>query len=66
MRVDWTPDMERALRSYRAAGVPLYECAERVGVGYATAVYKARALGLTQRMNRGRISAQQLRARQSA
>ena len=35
-------------------GLPLYLCAERIGVSYSIAVYKARELNLAQRLNRGR------------
>jgi hypothetical protein len=56
-RIIWTADMVAELRKLRARGVPLYRCAERIGVGYSTAVYKARELGIAQRLNRGRIDA---------
>ncbi len=46
--------MLQRLRDLRAAGEPLLICAEQIGVAYATAVYKARELGLAQRLNRGR------------
>jgi hypothetical protein len=52
--IDWTDDMLAALRAMRAAGNPLLICAERIGVAYPTAVYKARELGLAKRMNQGR------------
>jgi hypothetical protein len=51
----WTPEMLAALRNLRARGTPLFLCAERIGVGYSTAVYKARELGLAGRMNWGRV-----------
>jgi hypothetical protein len=54
MKVTWTPDMLQALRDLRSQGVPLYLCAERIGVGYPIAVYKAREVNLAQRLNRGR------------
>lgn len=53
-RVEWTDGMVATLRSMRAEGTPLYLCAERVGVSYPTAVYKARELRIANRMNRGR------------
>jgi hypothetical protein len=52
----WTPDMLAKLRELRERAVPLYHCAERIGVGYSTAVYKARELGIAQRLNRGRVA----------
>lgn len=57
----WDCDMIASLRTQRAAGVPLYVCAERIGVGYPEAVYKARELGLAQRMNRGRTRGEDIR-----
>lgn len=60
--VRWTDDMIAELRSRRSDGVSLYMCAERIGVGYATCVYKARELGLADRMNRGRRSGEDLMA----
>lgn len=51
-RIDWTPEMIAALRSMRGQGMSLYKCAERIGVAYPTAVYKARELGLAGRMRR--------------
>lgn len=54
MTVHWTDEMVQALRKLRAEGEPLLLCAERVGVSYVTAVYKARELGIARRMNRGR------------
>ena len=29
----WTPEMVQALRDLRSGGLPLYLCAERIGVG---------------------------------
>jgi hypothetical protein len=55
-RIVWTADMLAELRKLRARGVPLYRCAERIGVSYPTAVYKARELGIAQRRNRGRTA----------
>jgi hypothetical protein len=54
--VRWTPDMLAALARMRAERVPLYICAERIGVSYKVAVHKARELGLATRFNRGRRS----------
>jgi hypothetical protein len=53
-RINWTPGMLAALRELRAANLPLYLCAERIGVSYPTAVYKARELGIADRRKRGR------------
>jgi hypothetical protein len=53
-KVDWDPDMLATLRELRGRGVPLYQCAEAIGVGYSTAAYKARELGIAARLNRGR------------
>ena len=63
-RVIWTREMVEALKGFRAAGMSLKDCAERLGVGYPTAVYKARELGLAKPMNRGRYSGQEVVARQ--
>jgi hypothetical protein len=41
----WTDEMLGTLRAMRAAGVPLFVIAERVGVAYATANLKCRELG---------------------
>jgi hypothetical protein len=49
----WTDDMIATLRTMRAEGEALYWCAIRIGVAYPTCVYKARELGLADRMNRG-------------
>jgi hypothetical protein len=54
--IRWTPDMLAKLCELRKQAVPLYRCAEQIGVGYPTAVYKARELGIAQRFNRGRIA----------
>lgn len=53
-QVEWCTEMLTTLRAMRARGEPLYLCAEKLGIGYATTVYKARELGLAQRMNAGR------------
>jgi hypothetical protein len=60
--VTWTPEMIGALKELRALNVPLYRCAERIGVAYPTAVYKARDLGLAGRRNRGRKSGERVRS----
>ena len=60
MSVTWTPDMLAKLRELRERAVPLYRCAEQIGVAYKTAVYKARELGLAQRLNRGRVTGVQV------
>jgi hypothetical protein len=56
MTVMWTPDMLAKLRELRERAVPLYRCAEQIGVAYPTAVYKARELGIAKRLNRGRVA----------
>lgn len=43
------------LQEMRARGTRLEDCAERIGVCYASAVYKARELGIANRLNRGRM-----------
>ena len=53
-RVEWTDAMLAELHRLRGLGVPLYECAERIGVSYPVAVYKARELGIAGRLNQGR------------
>lgn len=52
--------MVSALRSMRSRRTPLFLCAERLGVCYATAVYKARELGIAQRLNRGRATGESI------
>jgi hypothetical protein len=54
-RIDWTDEMVAALRALRDRGVPLYLCAEKVGVAYPTCVHKARELGIATRLSRGQI-----------
>lgn len=55
--VQWTENMLETLRDMRERGAPLYTCAEKIGVGYSTAVFKARELGIAGRMNAGRRAA---------
>lgn len=55
MTVTWTDEMIEKLKSLRLVNAPLYICAEEVGVGYATAVHKARDLDIAQRRNHGRM-----------
>jgi hypothetical protein len=66
MTINWTAEMLAELRAMRARGVPLYRCAERVGVHYSSAVYKARELGIAQRCNRGRKPGEQVFAEELA
>jgi hypothetical protein len=47
--VIWTPEMIRALKELRAAGVKLLVCAERIGVSYTVVCKKAQELGLAGR-----------------
>lgn len=56
MTVTLTPELEEALRDMRARRVPLYWCAQELGVSYRVAVRWARELNLHQRMNSGRRS----------
>jgi hypothetical protein len=58
-RVIWDDAMLARLRSMRAERIPLLLCAEKIGVGYSTCVYKARELDLAGRMNRGRVQRQE-------
>lgn len=60
-KLEWTAPMVGALREMRANGVPLFLCAERIGISYATTVHKARELGLAGRMSRGSTPGSQLR-----
>lgn len=53
-KVTWTDAMDAALRRLRSDGVPIYECAERIGVAYPTAVHRCRELGIANRLNSGR------------
>jgi hypothetical protein len=50
--VTWTSEMIAELRTLRADGWSLYRCAERIGVAYSTAVFKARELGIAARLPR--------------
>ena len=50
--VIWTPEMIRALRELRAAGLTLYRCAEKIGVSYGIVCRKAHELGLAERKPR--------------
>lgn len=53
--ITWTDEMIAVLRDLRAKGVPIFSCAERIGVAYATCVYKCRELGIADRRNHGRV-----------
>jgi hypothetical protein len=46
--------MTACLFAMRDRGEPLLVCAERIGVGYNTALRKARSLGIANRRNYGR------------
>jgi hypothetical protein len=48
------PMLDRLVELRSKQRMPLYICAEKIGVSYASAVYKARELNLAQRMNSGR------------
>jgi hypothetical protein len=52
--IRWDDDMIALLRLRRSEGVPIYLCAEQVGVSYTPAVLKCRELGIAGRFNRGR------------
>lgn len=65
-RVQWTDEMINTLRSMRTNGEPLLLCSEKIGVSYPTAVYKARELGIADRMNRGRYTGRDLAAGKKA
>jgi hypothetical protein len=54
-RLYWTDDMLAELKRLRQLNHPLYFCAERIGVAYPTALYKARELGIADRRNYGRV-----------
>lgn len=53
-KVCWTEEMVEALIDMRAKGVPLLRCAEKIGVHYGAALWRARKLGIAHRMNSGR------------
>jgi len=55
VKLTWTDEMTTALRNLRQSGLPLYECAERIGVSYKLTVYKARELGIAHRLNHGNV-----------
>ena len=55
-RLHWFPEMLTHLRQRRAEGVPIFRCAEEIGIGYASCVYKCRELGLADRLNHGRTA----------
>lgn len=60
-RVIWTDEMVATLRALRAAGTPILECADRIGVGHVMANSKAVELGIAARMNFGTRSGKQRR-----
>jgi hypothetical protein len=49
----WTTEMITELQALRAAHVPLFLCADHLGMGYVNVCIKARELGLAQRHNLG-------------
>ena len=53
-RLELDATTTEALKRLRAERVPLYECAERIGVSYNVICRWAAELGLAQRFNRGR------------
>ncbi len=54
-KIVWDSGMIQAFKDLRAGGVPIRDCAERIGVAAGTAERKARELGLNGRMNRGTV-----------
>lgn len=54
-RIDWTPEMDDALLVMRAIGFSHRACAERIGVSPDIVSARAAELGLSQRLNRGRV-----------
>ena len=50
--VHWTPEMDEALVELRAAGVPILECAEQIGVSTPVCRKRADELGLPVRSRR--------------
>jgi hypothetical protein len=62
-RVIWTLEMTDHFRRLRRRGLSILICAEKLGVGYTTAVVKARQLGLSERMNRGAVAGASREAR---
>ena len=61
----WDDDMLAVLIDMRQHAVPLYECAERIGVGYGSAVLKARELGIAHRFNCGAVPGRVMLSRRS-
>jgi hypothetical protein len=52
-RIRWDDEMIRVLREMRAEGVNLARCAKRIGVAYSVVRYKARELGVGERIRSG-------------
>jgi hypothetical protein len=65
-KVHWDEGMLATLRAMRSQGHTLYVCAERIGVCYPHTVYKARELGIANRMNRGQRPGLKIRAGRQA
>lgn len=62
-RIDWTPELDAALRANRAAGAGWLEVADHVGVEVKTALRRARVLGIpTGRLNIGRVGGKKIMA----
>jgi hypothetical protein len=56
MRINWTPDMDAAMRAIRQAGASWLETADHVGVEVKSALRRAKKLGIpTARMNIGPV-----------
>lgn len=60
-KIHWSDDMIEVLVDMRRRRMPLYRCAERIGVGYGTVCEKAKELGLAGRRNRGRTSGERIK-----
>ncbi len=61
-KIEWTPEMDAALRALRASGMAIFWCAHEIGVCYQVAVMRCRELGLADRRNRGRKTGEMLAA----
>lgn len=54
------PQYQQALAQMRAQGLPIWQCADLLGVSYKVAKRWATEMGLTARLHRGPISGQRL------
>lgn len=60
-KIHWSDAMIEALIDMRKRRMPLYRCAELIGVGYGTVCEKAHELGLAGRLNRGRKGGEKIK-----